>query len=288
VTVTVNDNHHLAASRVVLTLAMLLLAGAAACAAGGWIYLAFLLNAPSALFRSISGPSTFLGMLESAVNNTPRQLTYLALVVNLLAIAQLVGGVALLVNGRRKRSPRFIVAWIEAGIAARLTTVMIALSLFVHAMLAGFGLSSLARARIVVNEILAIESVRELWLAQSLFRASCGGGYYAPAPGRLLTPPPGAGYGFLSSWRDDLGTNPSSGHGYIIRMTPGDTAKVAVDCHGSTVVRGYFVSAEPIVAGVSGRRFFAANQSLSTHSSTSPIAPTFDDVFPRAMPVADP
>ena len=117
----------------------------------------------------------------------------------------------------------------------------------------------LLRARMAGNEASAIASLRAVNAAQSIFAASCGGGFYAPSLEALGTPPPDGGDGFIGT---DLNSDPSIKSAYTIAMTGGGAATGApASCNGIAaggLVTTYFVGGEPQPGG--GVRNFGTNQ----------------------------
>ena len=117
----------------------------------------------------------------------------------------------------------------------------------------------LLRARMAGNEASAIASLRAVNAAQSIFAASCGGGYYAPTLAALGTAPSDGGDGFIGA---DLRADPSTKSAYTITLTGGAAATGApASCNGVSagdLVTTYFVGAEPQPGG--GVRNFGTNQ----------------------------
>ena len=109
------------------------------------------------------------------------------------------------------------------------------------------------------KEASAIASLRAVNAAQSIFAASCGGGFYAPTLEALGTPPPDGGDGFIGT---DLSTDPSLKSAYTFTMTGGAAATgAAASCNGIAaggLVTTYFVGGEPQPGG--GVRNFGTNQ----------------------------
>lgn len=117
----------------------------------------------------------------------------------------------------------------------------------------------LLRARMAGNEASAIASLRAVHAAQSIFAASCGGGFFAPTLAALGTPPSDGGDGFIGT---DLSADPSIKSAYTITMTGGAAATGApASCNGvaaGSLVTTYFVGGEPQPGG--GVRNFGTNQ----------------------------
>ena len=151
--------------------------------------------------------------------------------------------------------------------------------------IAAIAVPGLLRARMAGNEASAIGSVRAVNSAQSIYAASCGGGFYAPSLANLATPPTIAGGdGFIGP---DLGTDPSLKSGYSVALTAGGAAAGALaSCNGSaagTVVSTYFVGASPTTGA--GARFFGSNQGGTIYQSTTEVAVTQTGAPAAATPI---
>ena len=143
----------------------------------------------------------------------------------------------------------------------------------------------LLRARIAGNEVSAMGSVRAVNSAQSIYAASCGGGFYSPSLANLATSPTIAGGdGFIGP---DLGTDPSLKSGYSVALTAGPAAAGApASCNGAaagSVVSTYFVGASPVAAA--GGRFFGSNQGGTIYQSKAAVAVTQAGAPAGATPI---
>ena len=120
----------------------------------------------------------------------------------------------------------------------------------------------LLRARMAGNEASAIASLRAVIDGQSAYSSSCAAGGYAVALADLARPAPSATQGFVSP---DLRTDPAVKSGYTVALfkEPGAVAvgTAAGTCNGSTgtPVTSYETTADPVTAGVTGMRYFAAD-----------------------------
>jgi len=147
--------------------------------------------------------------------------------------------------------------------------------------IAAFAVPNLLRARIAGNEASAIQSLRAINSAQSLYAASCGNGFYAPTLSDLATPPTRGGGGFIGP---DLGTDPSLKSSYIVTMTSGAPVNGAPSsCNGATVVSTYFVSADPATEG--GARYFGTNQRGTIFQANDSVRVTQTGVPSGAAPI---
>ena len=122
-------------------------------------------------------------------------------------------------------------------------------------------------------EASAIDSLREINSAQSLFAATCGSGFYTPSLAALGRAP-SDGEAFI---RPDLSNDPSLKDAYTIMLVPGRAAWGApASCNGvaaGSITSTYFAVASPLG---SGGRYFATNQGGTIFESTSeiPVAQT--------------
>ncbi len=143
--------------------------------------------------------------------------------------------------------------------------------------IAAIAIPGLLRARMSGNEASAIGSIRTISSAEASFSSTCGGGGYAITLADLAAPPTAGGPAFLSS---DLvpaasGAARKSGYEFTITGGAGDDVLAAADtCNGSANASEteFFATADPISAGLTGRRFFAADQSGLIRQDTVQLA----------------
>tara|TARA_Y100000588_G_scaffold254984_1_gene269505 strand:- start:319 stop:792 length:474 start_codon:yes stop_codon:yes gene_type:complete len=147
--------------------------------------------------------------------------------------------------------------------------------------IAAFAVPNLLRARITGIEASAIQSLRAINSAQSLYAASCGNGFFAPTLTDLAASPARGGDGFIGP---DLGRDPSLKSGYIVTMTGGTPVNGAPSsCNGITVVSTYFVSADPSIED--GARHFGTNQSGTIFQANDSVRVTQTGVPNGAAPI---
>jgi type IV pilus assembly protein PilA len=163
----------------------------------------------------------------------------------------------------------------EIGAATKWVIILLVLAvagIVLVGVVAAILVGSLERARAAGNEASAIGSLRAINSAQATFSSFCGHGFYAATLADLARPPGPGETPFVSS---DLGLDPVVKFGYRISLTGGEAVPDAPPaCSGATLVRTYFVLAEPLEVGATGTRFFASNQELEIYESSFPIPVT--------------
>jgi type IV pilus assembly protein PilA len=138
--------------------------------------------------------------------------------------------------------------------------------------IAAIAVPGLLSARMSGNEASAIGSLRAINSAQSAYSSTCVPNLYAPTLANLATPPTAGGTGFVSP---DLNASPVVKSGYTITYTGGAAVTGApASCNGlaaDQATGSYFVAANPVALGSSGRRFFGTNHAQTIFQHTAAI-----------------
>ncbi|HVL70092.1 MAG TPA: type II secretion system protein [Vicinamibacterales bacterium] len=111
-------------------------------------------------------------------------------------------------------------------------------------------------ARVRAAEASAVSSLQAINHAQFVFAQTCGNQRFSPTLAGLGVPSPVSGQAFLSP---DLTVDPAvkSGYQFVMEGTPALDARES--CNGLAVVTTYRVTADPVLPGASGQRFFGTN-----------------------------
>jgi prepilin-type N-terminal cleavage/methylation domain-containing protein len=160
---------------------------------------------------------------------------------------------------------------------AGFTLIELLIVVAIIAVLAAIAIPGLLKARMTADESAAMGSLRSINSAQAAYFASGGGGY-AVLLATLATACPGSAQAFISP---DLASDPSVKSGYRITLQPA-TGSLAgpADCSGTPTHTGFYSTAVPVSAGVTGRRAFASNTTSVLFVDTSGVAPTEAAMLP--------
>lgn len=160
---------------------------------------------------------------------------------------------------------------------AGFTLVEVLLVAAIIGILSAIAVPSLNRARGAAYEASTIGSLRAIQSAQSLFAASCGGGYYAPSIPWLATKPATSQTPFIGG---EFTADTVVRQNYTIRFTKGPVAATAAaTCNGlakGKSVTTYFVAADLLSNTLGMSRYFGVNASGVIFQSTKRVAVTQD------------
>ncbi len=134
--------------------------------------------------------------------------------------------------------------------------------------IAAIAVPGLLRARMSTNEASAIGSLRAINTAQQNYSQLCKG--YAPVLSELGT----TGAGPFLSPDLSLPASPVSKSGYFINLTTGlGAAPIPLPPLGCTApTTNYYVTAVPFVAGSTGARGFATNETYAVYQNNAAAA----------------
>lgn len=142
--------------------------------------------------------------------------------------------------------------------AAGFTLLELLLAMAIIGIMAAIAMAGYRHALVRGHETSAVASLTAINQAQAAFAQVCGNGHFAPTLIALGKPVPATGQAFLSP---DLTLADSvSKSGYHVVMAGTAALDVKPSCVEVMPVTGYYVTADPIVPGTSGRRFFGSNQ----------------------------
>jgi prepilin-type N-terminal cleavage/methylation domain-containing protein len=137
------------------------------------------------------------------------------------------------------------------------TLIELLLVLAIVGVVVSIGMAGFRVARVKGNETAALSALTAINQAQVAFAQACGNGRYAPTLAALGAPMPTSGRGFLSP---DLTTgDPVVKSGYQFVMTGTEAVDVKPACTGIMPVSGYTVTADPLIPGTTGDRYFGSN-----------------------------
>ena len=151
------------------------------------------------------------------------------------------------------------------------TLIELLVTVAIVGILAAVVVPGLLRAKISANEASALGSLKAINAGQAVYSSSAGADGYATQLSVLGTPCPGQSSGFISP---ELSADPSMKSGYSIVLSPGISALGPDDCNGSPTRVGYYLTATPIITGVSGHRGFSTSSAQVIYFDPGGVPPT--------------
>jgi prepilin-type N-terminal cleavage/methylation domain-containing protein len=165
-----------------------------------------------------------------------------------------------------------------SGTETGMTLIELVIVVGVIGVVSAITVPSLLRARITANETAVLGSMRAVNSAQAAYAGAASPGGYAVNFSVLVQPCPGSTQGFISP---DLAVDPAQKSGYSVVLGPGTMGPGPADCNGQATSIGYYLSAVPITAGLTGHRGFASTSPGVIYFNPSGIAPTEAETLPN-------
>jgi prepilin-type N-terminal cleavage/methylation domain-containing protein len=157
------------------------------------------------------------------------------------------------------------------------TLIELLMVIVVVAILSSFALVAYRNARLKADEASAISDLESINQAQFAFFHTCGHDRYSATLPGLGMPVPN-GTAFLSP--DLTQADQITKSGYVIQMGGTADLEVSQTCSGAQAVAGYQVTADPLVPGTTGGRFFGSNTERAIYED----AATFTGNMPETGP----
>jgi prepilin-type N-terminal cleavage/methylation domain-containing protein len=158
--------------------------------------------------------------------------------------------------------------------AAGFTLIELLIVIVIVGLLASLAMAAYRSARVRAHEVTTIAALRTINDAQYAFAQTCGNQRFAPSLAALGTPVPTTGRGFLSP---DLAIDPVVGHGYQVVMTATPLTDGTLSCLNEAPAAGYFLTADPLVPGISGVRFFGTNSDRALFEDSATFVGTMPE-----------
>ena len=137
------------------------------------------------------------------------------------------------------------------------TLIELLLVLLIVGILATIAMANYRHARLRAAETSAIGSLTAINQAQLAFMQTCGNQKFAPSLPSLGKPNPGTTAPYLSP--DLTGADEVDKSGYRITIDGTEVSEPVLTCTGETPLSAYHVTADPVIPGVTGGRFFGTN-----------------------------
>jgi type II secretory pathway pseudopilin PulG len=133
-------------------------------------------------------------------------------------------------------------------------------------------------ARVRAAEAAAVSALHAINQAQFAYMQTCGRGRYAPSLVALASPAAGAESGFVSP---DLGvSDPLQKSGYLVQLSGTESGEGELTCTGLVPLGSYRLTADPLLPGSTGRRFFGTNTDRVIYEDLA----SFAEDMPEAGP----
>jgi prepilin-type N-terminal cleavage/methylation domain-containing protein len=155
------------------------------------------------------------------------------------------------------------------------TLIELLIVMLIIGILLGIAMMNYRFARPRAAEASAIGTLSAINQAQFSFMQTCGRQKFAPTLASLGKPNPGTSAAYLSP--DIAGAPDGVKSGYRFTMEGQAVETPLLTCGGETPLEGYHVTADPVIAGVSGLRFFGTNTDVVIYENA-------EETFTGKMP----
>jgi prepilin-type N-terminal cleavage/methylation domain-containing protein len=154
--------------------------------------------------------------------------------------------------------------------AAGFTLLELLVVLSLVGLLASVAMVGYRHARIRGAEAAAIAALNAINQAQFTYMHTCGRQRYAPTLVALGSPAPGNESGFLSP---DLAlSDPLQKSGYLLQLSGTPAVEGEQTCTGLVPLDRYRLTADPLVPGSTGNRFFGTNTDRVVYADSQSFA----------------
>ena len=161
--------------------------------------------------------------------------------------------------------------------SAGFTLIELLIVLAIVGVLASASMVGYRAARIRGAEASAIGALQAVTQAQFAFAQACGNQRYAPTLAALGTPMQTTGQAFLSP---DLAADPLTKSGYTFVIAGTVVTDDGLTCTGVSPVMSYQLTADPLVPGVTGHRYFATNTDRVLYEDEASFANNMPETGP--------
>jgi prepilin-type N-terminal cleavage/methylation domain-containing protein len=132
--------------------------------------------------------------------------------------------------------------------------------------------------RVRAAETAAVSALHTINQAQFTYRQTCGRGRYAPSLVALGMPVPGHETGFISP--DLAMSDPLEKSGYLLQLSGTAPTDDRLTCNGLVALETYRLTADPLIPGGSGDRFFGTNTDRVIYASARSFAEDMPETGP--------